>query len=90
MATATYTCTTFNSLPKYNHTGVQSVSGSVVATATSTVGDVFFLAKIPHGAKFVRKNTSPTVDVAVAITEPETDWTPVWLNFGNELKVVQV
>lgn len=50
---ATYTCTTFNSLPKYNHTGVQSVSGSVMATAASSVGDVFFLAKIPHGAKFV-------------------------------------
>jgi hypothetical protein len=50
---ATYTCTTFNAPAKVNHTGVQSVSGSVAATAASSVGDVFFLAKIPHGAKFV-------------------------------------
>jgi hypothetical protein len=50
---ATYTCTTFNQPAKYNATGVQSVSGSVMATAASSVGDVFFLAKIPHGAKFV-------------------------------------
>ena len=53
MATATYTCTTFNNQPKQVHIGVNSVSGTIMATATSTVGDVFFLAKIPHGAKFV-------------------------------------
>ena len=54
MATATYTSTVFlNNQPKAVHAGVNSVSGSVMATAASTVGDVFFLAKIPHGAKFV-------------------------------------
>ncbi len=50
---ATYTCTTFDAQPKYNATGVQSVSGSVTLTAASAVNDVIFLAKVPHGAKFV-------------------------------------
>ena len=53
MATATYTCTTFMNTPKAVHVGDQSVSGNVVWTATSTVGDIAFLAKIPHGATIV-------------------------------------
>lgn len=50
---ATYTCTTFNAQPKSIHAGVNSVSGSVTITAGSSVGDIVFLAKIPHGAKYV-------------------------------------
>jgi hypothetical protein len=51
---ATYTCTVFNSTPKSVHAGVNSVSGSINLAATaSSVGDVIFLAKIPHGASFV-------------------------------------
>lgn len=51
---ATYTCTVFNATPKSVHAGVNSVSGSINLAATaSSVGDVIFLAKIPHGAAFV-------------------------------------
>lgn len=48
---ATYTCTTFNNQPKAPHTGVQHVGGVVSLGATgSSVGDTFFLAKLPNGA----------------------------------------
>src|SRR5690348_9112433 len=53
MATATYTCTVFNGQPKFNPTGDMTVAGNVVWSATSTVGDIAFMAKIPHGAKIV-------------------------------------
>ena len=53
MATATYTCTVFNAVPKYLHEGTVSLRGQVVWTATSTVGDIAFLAKVPHGAKIL-------------------------------------
>ena len=51
MATATYTSTVFNNVAKYHHIGNLSVQGTLMWTATSTVGDIGFLAKIPHGAK---------------------------------------
>lgn len=48
---ATYTATTFaNWQPKDNTTGVQAVRGTITLPAASSVGDVVFLAKIPHGA----------------------------------------
>lgn len=50
---ATYTCTTYLQPVKTLHTGVQSVSGNVVVSTATSVGDLVFLAKIPHGAKFV-------------------------------------
>jgi hypothetical protein len=51
MATATYTATTFNNPPRQLHAGVNHVSGSYNAGAVVTsLGDVIFLAKIPHGA----------------------------------------
>lgn len=53
MPTATYTSTVFNNTPKYLERGVVNVNGQVAWTATSTVGDIGFLAKIPHGAKIV-------------------------------------
>jgi len=55
MAVATYTCTVFDAQPKTVHEGVCSVSGSWASvTATRlTIGDVIFLAKIPHGARYV-------------------------------------
>jgi hypothetical protein len=53
MATATYTCTIFNNTPKFQHIADQSVSGQLMWTATSTVGDIGFLCKVPHGAKIV-------------------------------------
>lgn len=53
MATATYTCTTWNNVPKAVHVGTVSVSGNLMWTATSTVADIGYLAKIPHGAKIV-------------------------------------
>jgi hypothetical protein len=54
MATATYTCTVYkNNNGKYFQVGDLNVSGQVGWTATSTVGDIGFLAKIPHGAKIV-------------------------------------
>ena len=54
MATATYTSSVFkNNQPKFLQTGLVNVSGQVSWSATSTVGDVAFLAKIPHGAQIV-------------------------------------
>lgn len=54
MATATYTCSVFkNNTPKFSPIGNIGVGGSVMWTATSTVGDIAFLAKVPHGAKII-------------------------------------
>jgi len=52
---ATYTSTVFaNNQPKNVHAGVNSVSGQINLGATaSSAGDILFLAKVPHGAKFV-------------------------------------
>ena len=51
MATATYTATTFNNPPRQLHAGVNHVSGTYNAgTVVTSLGDVIFLAKIPHGA----------------------------------------
>lgn len=50
MAVATYTCSAFLFQPKQVHVGVNPMSASLMWTATSTVGDVAFLCKVPHGA----------------------------------------
>lgn len=52
MTAATYTCSVFNNTPKAAHVGNNSVSGKMVLPASS-VGDIMFLAKVPHGAKIV-------------------------------------
>ena len=67
MAAGTYTATTFNAVPKQVHTGNMTVAGQFVSTAPTTpnsLGDVIFLAKIPHGAVIV--------DFAVDHTTGET------------------
>ena len=53
MAVTTYTSTLQNSTPKAPHIGDCSVAVNFVWTATSTVGDVCFLAKIPQGARIL-------------------------------------
>lgn len=54
MAVATYTSTVYaNGMPKFQHVGNTTVSGMGMWTAAGTVGDILFLAKIPHGAKIV-------------------------------------
>ena len=57
MAAGTYTATTFNSLPKTLHTGVQQITGQFTSTAPTSppnsLGDIIFLAKIPHGAVII-------------------------------------
>lgn len=53
MALSTYTCTTWLNSPKAVEIGNSSVSGQLMWTATSTVGDVALLCKIPHGATIV-------------------------------------
>lgn len=55
MATATYTSSVFaNQGPKQVHVGNVTVQGQYVGGATvHSLGDVIFLAKIPHGAKIV-------------------------------------
>src|SRR5229473_7230113 len=54
MALATYTSTVYkNNQPKYIHAGMGGQSGQITWGATSTVGDIGFLCKIPHGAKIV-------------------------------------
>jgi hypothetical protein len=51
---ATYTSTLFAiNQPKAVHAGNQSVSGQIAWTAASSIGDVAFLCKIPHGATIV-------------------------------------
>ena len=54
MAVATYTSTVWaNQQPKGVHTGDMSVGGQIAWGATSTVGDVAFLCRVPHGASIV-------------------------------------
>lgn len=53
MAVATYTASTYLNTPKFEHVGNTSVSGAGQWTAAGTVGDIVFLAKIPHGSKIV-------------------------------------
>ncbi len=53
MPLATYTSTVFNNQPKYSHLGNMTQSGAFQWTAAGTVGDIVFLAKVPHGAKIV-------------------------------------
>ena len=53
MATATYTSTVFNNAAKMHHIGNMTQSGQLLWGATSTVADIGFLCKIPHGAKIV-------------------------------------
>ncbi len=53
MAVATYTATTFNSTPKDLQTGLQTVGGRAQWTAAGTVGDIVFLAKVPHGSTII-------------------------------------
>lgn len=66
MATATYTSSVFANLgPKQVHVGNVTVQGQYVGGATvHSLGDVIFLAKIPHGAKIV--------DIAVDHSTSET------------------
>lgn len=61
---ATYTCTTFNAQPKQVHAGVNSVSGVVTIGPASSVGDIVFLAKVPHGAKYVHIQADHTSGAA--------------------------
>jgi len=51
MAVATYTCSVYNNVPKFQHVGNVTVSGKLVHSGT--VGDILFLAKIPQGAQIV-------------------------------------
>lgn len=58
MAALTYTSTTFNATPKSVHVGLVTVSGQFVSHGSTSpqvnsLGDVIFLAKIPHGAVVV-------------------------------------
>lgn len=57
MALATYTSSVFkNNTPKFQPYGDINVNGQVKWTAAGTVGDILFLAKIPHGARIVDFN----------------------------------
>lgn len=54
MAVATYTSSVFkNGAPKFVQLGDIAVQGTAKWTAAGTVGDILFLAKIPHGARIV-------------------------------------
>ncbi len=54
MAVATYTSTVYkNGAPKFTQIGDVTVQGTAKWTAAGTVGDILFLAKVPHGAKIV-------------------------------------
>jgi hypothetical protein len=43
----------YNNTPKQHYNANDTISGSVMWGAASTVGDVVFLCKVPHGAKIV-------------------------------------
>src|SRR5690242_12336390 len=54
MAVTTYTSSVYkNNQPKFQPYADVNVSGAFKWTAAGTVGDILFLAKIPHGAKIV-------------------------------------
>lgn len=55
MAAATYTSTLWANTPKAIQAGVSSVSGQLSGwgATKSTVGDVGFLCKVPHGATII-------------------------------------
>lgn len=53
MAVTTYTSTLQTATPKAPHIGDCSVAVNFIWPATSTVGDVLFLAKIPQGARIL-------------------------------------
>ena len=70
MPLATYTCTVYkNNSPKYLQEGVCEVNGQIMWTATSTVGDVAFLAKVPHGAKIVDLKEYHTTGASTQVLE---------------------
>jgi hypothetical protein len=51
---ATYTSTVFSAQPKAFMDGrLNSVGGSITLPAASSVGDVVFLCRIPHGAQVI-------------------------------------
>lgn len=51
---ATFTSTLYaNMQPKVLHAGNMAVSGSFTQAIASSAGDVYFLAKVPHGATIV-------------------------------------
>ena len=65
MPVVTYTSSVFVNTPvKALHMGTNTVKGQYTSTAAGTVGDVVFLAKIPHGAV--------VLDFAVDHTTAET------------------
>jgi len=74
MATATYTATTFNAPAKQVHAGMVNVSGTYNAgSVVTSIGDIIFLAKLPHGATIVdlvidtsTGETACTTDVGLA------------------------
>lgn len=51
MAVSTFTASTYPNSPKAVHVGDMSISGSV--NYAGTIGDIIFLAKVPHGATIV-------------------------------------
>lgn len=54
MAVSTYTSTGYVNNPiKAPHIGNTTIDGRIQWTAAGTVGDVLFLAKVPHGARIV-------------------------------------
>lgn len=54
MAVSTYTSSIWEKFPpKAPHIGNTTVQGKMQWTAAGTVGDVLFLAKVPHGARIV-------------------------------------
>ena len=53
MAAATYTSSVYLNTPKMVHVGDQSVQGTLVWTASSTIADIALLAKVPTSAKIV-------------------------------------
>ena len=53
MPVATYTSTLQTNTPKAPHIGDCSVAVNFIWPATSTVGDVLLLAKVPHGARIL-------------------------------------
>lgn len=50
---ATYTSTVFSAQPKQVEKGVNVVQGQIMMPSATSVGDVAFLCKVPHGAQII-------------------------------------
>ena len=97
MTKTTYTCTTYNQIPPFHHTGSSRQYGQVVlgpATGNVSVSDIVFLCIIPNRARIVdlwiRGSSAETaavfkLGIAGGTTGTETTFGTLTLSTGGSL-----